>query len=67
MRLVRFGNPGQERPGVLDSSGAIRDLSGIVGDIDGTTVSPAALEKLRRLDFDSILVWLEICSVWCCF
>ena len=56
MRLVRFGNLGHERPGVLDSSGAIRDLSGIVGDIDGTTVTPAALAKLRRLDFDSLPV-----------
>ena len=45
MRLVRFGQPGQERPGIIDPSGAIRDLSGIVDDIDGTTVSPAALQS----------------------
>lgn len=56
MRLVRFGNPGQERPGVLDSSGEIRDLSGIIGDIEGKTVSPAALAKLRGLDFSSLPV-----------
>lgn len=54
MRLVRFGLPGQEHPGIIDSSGAIRDLSGIVSDIDGTTVSPVALAKLGELDLDRL-------------
>jgi 2-keto-4-pentenoate hydratase/2-oxohepta-3-ene-1,7-dioic acid hydratase in catechol pathway len=54
MRLVRFGQPGQENPGIIDSSGAIRDLSGIVDDIDGTTVSPVALAKLSELDLDRL-------------
>lgn len=56
MRLVRFGDPGQERPGVLDSSGAVRDLSSIVDDIDGTTVSPAILAELGRLNLESLPV-----------
>jgi 2,4-diketo-3-deoxy-L-fuconate hydrolase len=56
MRLVRFGDPGQERPGILDSSGAIRDLSGLVDDIDATTVSPAALSNLRGVDLHRLPV-----------
>jgi 5-carboxymethyl-2-hydroxymuconate isomerase len=46
MRLVRFGNSGEERPGILDADDRIRDLSGIVTDIDGATLSPASLRTL---------------------
>ncbi|WP_027798080.1 fumarylacetoacetate hydrolase family protein [Paraburkholderia dilworthii] len=56
MRLVRFGQPGQEHPGVIDPSGTIRDLTGVVDDIDGTTVSPAALAKLSELDLNRLPV-----------
>ena len=35
MKLLRYGPPGQEKPGLLDSTGAIRDLSGVVPDIAG--------------------------------
>jgi 2-keto-4-pentenoate hydratase/2-oxohepta-3-ene-1,7-dioic acid hydratase in catechol pathway len=50
MKLVRYGNKGSERPGMLDARGALRDLSGVVRDIDGPTLSSASLEALRRLD-----------------
>src|SRR6478735_2339021 len=50
MKLLRYGNPGAEKPGVLDSNGAIRDLSGVVSDIAGDTLLPDSLAKLRTLD-----------------
>jgi 2-keto-4-pentenoate hydratase/2-oxohepta-3-ene-1,7-dioic acid hydratase in catechol pathway len=50
MKLLRWGPAGQEKPGLLDRDGKIRDLSGAVGDIDGETLAPAALDRLRRLD-----------------
>ena len=50
MKLLRFGPMGQEKPGLLDASGTIRDLSGIVDDIAGGTLSDASLAKLRNLD-----------------
>jgi 2,4-didehydro-3-deoxy-L-rhamnonate hydrolase len=54
MKLVRFGNPGAEKPGLVDSSGAIRDLSAHVGDFTGANLSPAILDKLRRIDPQSL-------------
>jgi 2-keto-4-pentenoate hydratase/2-oxohepta-3-ene-1,7-dioic acid hydratase in catechol pathway len=50
MKLLRYGPPGAEKPGLLDSSGAIRDLSGVVPDIAGDTLLPESLAKLRKLD-----------------
>jgi 2-keto-4-pentenoate hydratase/2-oxohepta-3-ene-1,7-dioic acid hydratase in catechol pathway len=50
MKLLRFGPPGAEKPGLLDSTGAIRDLSGVVPDIAGDTLLPESLAKLRKLD-----------------
>jgi 2-keto-4-pentenoate hydratase/2-oxohepta-3-ene-1,7-dioic acid hydratase in catechol pathway len=50
MKLLRYGPTGQEKPGLLDPSGHIRDLSGAVRDIDGEALSPASLDRLRRLD-----------------
>ena len=49
MRLLRYGAKGSERPGVLDASGVLRDLSGVVSDLDSTTLSPELLLRLRRL------------------
>ena len=54
MRLVRYGEAGKEKPGILDSTGAIRDLSGVVGDIDGSTLSADGLAKLRGVNVDSL-------------
>lgn len=50
MKLVRYGAMGQEKPGLLDRSGRIRDLSAHVKDINGETLSPASLSKLSALD-----------------
>ena len=50
MKLVRYGNTGDERPGLLDSQGALRDLYAFVPDIAGSVLLPASLEKLRALD-----------------
>jgi ureidoglycolate lyase len=50
MKLLRYGPRGQERPGILDNNDRIRDLSGIVADIDGATISPESLARLRVVD-----------------
>jgi 2-keto-4-pentenoate hydratase/2-oxohepta-3-ene-1,7-dioic acid hydratase in catechol pathway len=50
MKLVRFGAAGSEKPGLVDSQGAIRDLSAHVKDITGETLSPASLAKLKAID-----------------
>jgi 2-keto-4-pentenoate hydratase/2-oxohepta-3-ene-1,7-dioic acid hydratase in catechol pathway len=50
MKLLRYGPAGQEKPGLLDRDGKIRDLSGTIRDIDGEALSPASLDRLRRLD-----------------
>lgn len=50
MKLLRYGPAGQERPGLLDRDGGIRDLSGAVRDIDGEALAPASLDRLQRLD-----------------
>lgn len=50
MKLVRFGKAGNERPGLVDGDGKIRDLSGHVSDLTGETLSPASLAKLRAID-----------------
>ncbi len=50
MKLVRYGEPGSERPGMIDADGAIRDLSAHVGDIAGATLSPASLAGLAKID-----------------
>jgi 2-keto-4-pentenoate hydratase/2-oxohepta-3-ene-1,7-dioic acid hydratase in catechol pathway len=54
MKLLRYGPAGQEKPGLLDRDGKIRDLSGAVRDIDGEALAPASLDRLRRLDLASL-------------
>lgn len=54
MKLVRFGAAGQEKPGLVDHDGAIRDLSGHVADFTGETLSPASLAKLKAIDAGSL-------------
>jgi ureidoglycolate lyase/2,4-diketo-3-deoxy-L-fuconate hydrolase len=54
MKLVRFGNPGQEKPGIVDAAGSIRSLAGIIDDIAGTSLSAVSLDKLRALDVNSL-------------
>ncbi|MBE2261285.1 MAG: fumarylacetoacetate hydrolase family protein [Burkholderiaceae bacterium] len=50
MKLVRYGNPGKEKPGLIDADGKLRDLSKVVKDITADQLGDAALEKLRKLD-----------------
>ena len=51
MKFIRFGLPGQERPGLIDPLGGLRDLSAHVRDIDGALLADAAvLAALRALD-----------------
>ncbi|KQV49127.1 ureidoglycolate lyase [Pelomonas sp. Root1217] len=50
MKLLRYGPVGQERPGLLDDNGRVRDLSGLVDDVAGDVLTPAALERLRAVD-----------------
>ena len=54
MKLVRYGAPGREKPGMLDAQGRIRDLSKIVPDIAGEALSPKGLAKLRKLKPDTL-------------
>lgn len=56
MKLLRYGAPGAEKPGLLDSSGRVRDLSGQVSDIGGDTLRPAGLKALQDIDIDSLPV-----------
>ncbi len=50
MKLVRFGNPGAEKPGLIDADGNIRNLSGTLNDIDGAALSESSLAAIAALD-----------------
>ncbi len=50
MKLLRYGEAGREKPGLLDGEGRIRDLSGVIEDVAGGALLPASLERLRALD-----------------
>jgi 2,4-diketo-3-deoxy-L-fuconate hydrolase len=54
MKLVRFGQPGHEVPGIIDNEGRIRDLSGEVRDIGGRDLSRDTLAKIAALDIDRL-------------
>ncbi len=54
MKLLRFGNPGSERPGVLDNDGRLRDLSHYISDLRGDALLPESLARLRQLDLYSL-------------
>ncbi|AEI75439.1 ureidoglycolate lyase [Cupriavidus necator N-1] len=56
MKLVRVGNPGAERPGMIDAQGRVRDLSGVVADIGAAQLAPAALAQLAQVDPASLPV-----------
>jgi 2-keto-4-pentenoate hydratase/2-oxohepta-3-ene-1,7-dioic acid hydratase in catechol pathway len=50
MKLVRYGDPGRERPGMIDAKGALHDLADHVADIDGAALVPESLDMLRGLE-----------------
>ena len=56
MKLLRYGEPGAEKPGILDRKGLIRNLSGHVSDIAGETLCPSGLDALRAIDIASLPV-----------
>lgn len=50
MKLLRYGESGQERPAALDANGQIRDLSDIIEDLAGDALLPESFDRLRQLD-----------------
>jgi len=56
MKLVRYGEPGQEKPGIIDSNGHVRDLSAHISDLSQHNLSPTALNKLDQLDINDLPV-----------
>jgi 2,4-didehydro-3-deoxy-L-rhamnonate hydrolase len=54
MKLLRYGAPGAEKPGLLDESGRVRDLSHVVADIAGDALRRDGLKVLRELDAASL-------------
>ena len=54
MKLVRYGKAGKERPGLVDKTGKLRDLSEVIVDIDADTLAPRALARLAKLKPDSL-------------
>jgi 2,4-diketo-3-deoxy-L-fuconate hydrolase len=50
MKLLRYGPPGQEKPGIITADGEIRDLSGIITDVAGEALLPESIETLRTTD-----------------
>ncbi len=56
MKLLRYGPAGQEKPGILDARGHLRDLSAHVADISGDTLGPEGLAQLRAINAESLPV-----------
>ncbi|MEI5679208.1 MULTISPECIES: fumarylacetoacetate hydrolase family protein [unclassified Mesorhizobium] len=56
MKLLRYGEAGRERPGLIDADGVIRDLSQHIADLGGETIDPKELERLARIDPASLPV-----------
>jgi 2,4-diketo-3-deoxy-L-fuconate hydrolase len=54
MKLVRYGNPGKEKPGLIDADGKLRDLSGVVPDIGPAQLGEAALKKIAKIRTDKL-------------
>jgi 2-keto-4-pentenoate hydratase/2-oxohepta-3-ene-1,7-dioic acid hydratase in catechol pathway len=54
MKLVRYGRPGKEKPGLIDEEGKLRDLSGVIDDLDAAQLSDKAIRKLAKLDQSSL-------------
>ena len=54
MKLLRYGDPGREKPGMLDGEGRIRDLSRVIADLTGDALLPTSIDRLRALDSESL-------------
>ncbi len=66
MKLLRFGPKGAEKPGLLDHDGQIRDLTGIVQDIDSQLISSGGLDKLRKIDPSTLPLVAPDVRIGCC-
>ncbi|HEV7462426.1 MAG TPA: fumarylacetoacetate hydrolase family protein [Methyloceanibacter sp.] len=54
MKLLRYGEFGQEKPGILDAGALIRDLSGVVDDLAGRAIGRESLNRIKRLDLEAL-------------
>jgi 2-keto-4-pentenoate hydratase/2-oxohepta-3-ene-1,7-dioic acid hydratase in catechol pathway len=54
MKLVRYGNPGKEKPGLIDAAGKLRDLSKVIADVTPDQLNDKALAKLSKLNIDKL-------------
>lgn len=54
MKLFRFGEPGREKPGILDARGQRRSLEGVIDDVRGASLAPEALARLAKLDLSRL-------------
>jgi len=54
VKLVRYGAPGWEKPGLIDADGRIRSLEGEISDVSGGALAPEAMERLANLDMESL-------------
>lgn len=54
MKLLRHGPKGQEKPGIVDAQGRVRDISGLIPDITAATLSPAGLAALKALNLEAL-------------
>jgi 2,4-diketo-3-deoxy-L-fuconate hydrolase len=54
MKLVRYGRPGKEKPGLFDDEGRLRSLAGVVEDIDATVLAERVLRKLAKIDYKTL-------------
>jgi 2-keto-4-pentenoate hydratase/2-oxohepta-3-ene-1,7-dioic acid hydratase in catechol pathway len=54
MKLLRYGAPGREKPGILDGNNTVRDLSGVIPDVAGDALLPDSLARLRALDVNAL-------------
>jgi 2-keto-4-pentenoate hydratase/2-oxohepta-3-ene-1,7-dioic acid hydratase in catechol pathway len=56
MKLLRYGKPGKEKPGILDAEGRIRDLSGIIDDLGGAALTPKSLSRIAKANLAKLPV-----------
>jgi len=56
MKLLRIGEPGAEKPAILDENGTPRDISELVGDISGDALTPEGISRLRAVDISNLPV-----------
>lgn len=63
MKLLRYGEPGTEKPAILDANGQIRDLSSLINNIDGSVLQKSGLSQLEQLDVETLPVVGQPCRI----